>query len=348
MKRRVILLSIIICMLMSGCGVYTDYRDLENLLIVQTIGIDYLSGGVSLSFATAGTEDAPLRLSSSGNSINAALENARNLSTQGELFFSHTGGIVTGRESAETSLRPLSEFICRSPQIRTDVDIFISDSGEGSALILDAGDDNSGISEVISKLQTAADNRHSPHIYSAAEMINRSERYGSSLVMLLKATNAAESDTQTAAFDGYAIIDDYVYIDKLRADLVPTFSILENMSYISDVRLPSAVIQLERGKAEYVPLYENGELTGIRVNVKAWASVLEAEGDYDADKIRAELEQRILRETISILTLSRDNKSDFLALAGKIGADNLRELLPELRFTVAVSCNISHSNDIKE
>ena len=44
----------------SGCGsIYTNYREIEHLLVIQTMGLDYIPGGVRISLASdSGPEPA--------------------------------------------------------------------------------------------------------------------------------------------------------------------------------------------------------------------------------------------------------------------------------------------------
>ena len=77
MKRGLSLL-IIICMLLSlsGCsGIYSNFRELERLLVIQTMGIDFAEEGVGISLASGANSDgsSPVRLFSTGVSVTSAV-----------------------------------------------------------------------------------------------------------------------------------------------------------------------------------------------------------------------------------------------------------------------------------
>ena len=90
MKRGLSLL-IIICMLLSlsGCsGIYSNFRELERLLVIQTMGIDFAEEGVGISLASGANSDgsSPVRLFSTGVSITSAIAHILSYSQEQELF----------------------------------------------------------------------------------------------------------------------------------------------------------------------------------------------------------------------------------------------------------------------
>lgn len=346
MKKLLCFLTIINMLFLSACGIYSDYRDLDGLIIVETMGADYNSSGYELSFASAAANDKPVRTSSSGSSVNDAMDKARSVSVAGELFFSHIGSIIIGDDSAKEGIYPLTEFICRSPRIRTDADIFLV-GGKAKDAIIDTGDDSAGIVEQLSRIHESDESGHGAHIYSAAEIINRTEKYGASLVNSLEVISADE-DTKAVVPAGYGILKDYGLAGKLRSDLMYAVALLENRPYISSLNLPSATVQLESGSTDFELIYTDGEPDEIAVTANVSATVLENSAQTSTDTLKAELEQRIRREIQSVLRTSKETEADFLALSYKVGEKTLIKSLPYLKFTVTVSAEIKHSNDISE
>ena len=83
MKKAFSLLIIIMLSVLSGCSgsIYAQYRELEQMRIIQIMGIDYDDSGVQLSLASSGgknSQDAPAALSASASSISTALQRIRN------------------------------------------------------------------------------------------------------------------------------------------------------------------------------------------------------------------------------------------------------------------------------
>ena len=70
MKRYISLLIIISSLLgLTGCGgIHTNYREIQQLLVVQTLGLDREEGSVRISMAAAAKASGagPRRMSASG------------------------------------------------------------------------------------------------------------------------------------------------------------------------------------------------------------------------------------------------------------------------------------------
>ena len=198
MKTRVSAICIILSLslLLSGCGsVYSNYREVEQLLVIETMGIDYRPGGVELSMA-AGMKSTggkgPVRLTGSGESISAAMDQARNYSFEDELFCSQTNSILIGEEAARHGIESYLSYICQSPILRTDLPLFIIKGGSARDAILNTGDGQHGVAEILQGVTEYLQYRGSSHVFKAADIIRSSLRHGSALCCVLEYTDSAE------------------------------------------------------------------------------------------------------------------------------------------------------------
>ena len=100
--RRRIALTIIICMLpcLNGCDRRTyKHREVEQLLVIQTLGLDVKSGGVFLSLASSAENSqsgGPRQLSGAGSTVSSAMERISELSYEEDLFCYHIDNILIG------------------------------------------------------------------------------------------------------------------------------------------------------------------------------------------------------------------------------------------------------------
>ena len=90
--RRALALLLAAGMLCSGCStgaISGNYRPVEDLALIQTIGVDRAPEGVRLSAATgkAGEGEAPKRMTQSGVSMLAALDQLQDRTPSAELFY---------------------------------------------------------------------------------------------------------------------------------------------------------------------------------------------------------------------------------------------------------------------
>lgn len=190
MKRGLSLL-IIICMLLSlsGCsGIYSNFRELERLLVIQTMGIDYAEEGVGISLASGAKSDgsSPVRLFSPGVSVTSAIAHILSYSQEQELFLSHTSHVVLGEEAAKNGINGYLSYICRSPNLRTDIPLYIVKGGTAQEAVMQVGDGSKGISEVLEAVRANVDERGDSKAFSASDLLRDLERNGSGLVCAIE------------------------------------------------------------------------------------------------------------------------------------------------------------------
>lgn len=190
MKRGLSLL-IIICMLLSlsGCsGIYSNFRELERLLVIQTMGIDFAEEGVGISLASGAKSDgsSPVRLFSTGVSVTSAVAHILSYSQEQELFLSHTSHVVLGEEAAKNGINGYLSYICRSPNLRTDIPLYIVKGGTAQEAVMKVGDGSKGISEVLEAVRANVDERGDSKAFSASDLLRDLERNGSGLVCAIE------------------------------------------------------------------------------------------------------------------------------------------------------------------
>ena len=190
MKRGLSLL-IIICMLLSlsGCsGIYSNFRELERLLVIQTMGIDFAEEGVGISLASGANSDgsSPVRLFSTGVSVTSAVAHILSYSQEQELFLSHTSHVVLGEEAAKNGINGYLSYICRSPNLRTDSPLYIVKGGTAQEAVMQVGDGSKGISEVLEAVRANVDERGDSKAFSASDLLRDLERNGSGLVCAIE------------------------------------------------------------------------------------------------------------------------------------------------------------------
>ena len=76
--KRALCILLVLAMLPSLCAcgsIYSNYREMEQLLVLQTMGLDTADGGVRLSLASAANTEkgsSPIRLEVEGVNISSA------------------------------------------------------------------------------------------------------------------------------------------------------------------------------------------------------------------------------------------------------------------------------------
>lgn len=380
--RRLVAMIIIVSVLpgLGGCGrTLNNYREVEQLLVIQTMGIDRKSGGTLLSLASAaeGAPDgSPRRLSASGDCVSTALKRIYELSYEEELFCYHISSILIGEEAAEAGIEEYLSFICRSPYMRIKSPIFVLRDGTAEEAVMEAGDGGKGISEIMQSVRQRLLRRGAGSLTDSARIISELRRYGSTLVCALELSDAAESldgeekSGQTAMVSGYAVIREGRLCRYIEAEDAVAVDLLlnhvdESELQIRDRQERRIVLELFDGGSEIIPVWSApGALQGLDVRVHVSASVLEATGAEtleDAeylDQLTAALEESISRKLSKVLQGCGELRSDYLGLAGRVEQASPRyfrmmsgdfpDALPLLELQISVSGEIVHTNDLKE
>lgn len=197
MKRLISL--IVFCSMLPGlwgCGsVYSNYREVEQILAIQTMGLDSRESGVRLTLAapsTTRTDGSPICLSGDGPSITTAIERIRNYSTEEDLFCAHINHVLLGEDAAKKGIDSVLTYICRSPEMRIDTPLYIVRGNTAEEMIGGAVEGGAGICEVLDAVKTNADERGDSTVFTAAQVVRDLDRHGSALICALELADADE------------------------------------------------------------------------------------------------------------------------------------------------------------
>lgn len=387
MKRLLIIYMIILSLPLSGCKtIYNNYKEIEQLLVVQTMGLDTQGGAVLLSLASAaGSKGQAKRLSATGESITTAMERIYNYSYEEQLFLSHVGQVIIGEQAAERGLDDYLAYISRTPEMRLDMPMFIVRDGTALDAVMQVGDGTSGISEILETVEVSSRRRGDSGIYTAADVLRDTMRWGSALICALECSESSEtpdsgggnsspgSEDQphlTAAAQGFAIIREGKLCRYLTREQAIAVGFLRNNVGISDVQVhdrrgDQVVLEIDGGSSRIKPVWAGpGELKALDVQIQVQASVIEVSGggelgnaEYN-DHLTAQLEALISGYVKETLQASKDLKADFLGLASSVERSNgeyfrmmeqsFPELLPSLELKVTVRGQLRHTNDMRD
>lgn len=200
--KRLICALLLAAMLpsLSACGsVYTNYREMEQLLVLQTMGLDRAAeGGITLSLASSAASErrkSPVRMKLTGATIASAVERAQNYSFEESLFFSHMDALMLGEDYARHGLADCVDFVTQSPRLRVDIPIYIVKGTTAEKAVLEVGDETAGISEILRGVSEFYDTRGGGNVYTLSDFTRDTLRHGSALVCALELTPAAQTAT---------------------------------------------------------------------------------------------------------------------------------------------------------
>ena len=325
MKKLLYLSSYIIFSFfyLIGCSsLYSNYREAEQLLLIEAIGVDASPTGVRLTLAPAAASeqrDTPPLIQAQGLTLAAAFQQARNLCTEKELFFSPVNAVLVGREAADAHIEEILSYICQSPFLRSNLPVYILRDISASQCM----------EQLMNARQSAADQlqgitsqlrAHGPvQCYSASDLLCSHLRRDSSLACALVLTSAETQDSDTKpeqspsetasmtgssdaaqtgetspapqakslAVSGYGIFREGRLLRFLNADQSLGASLLLNRLGVSSISVTDphgnpAVLELSDCSCSILPVWSReGQLTrlDVAVSLSCSAAQLEQGGD---------------------------------------------------------------------
>ena len=364
MKKAIcVILALASVFTLTGCtSVYSNFKEIEQLLVIQDMGLDKQGGGVLLSLCSASDEstgDVPKRLYGTGDSITTALEHIYNYSFEDIIFCSHISHVLIGEKAAESGIDDYLSYICRSPIMRLDIPLFIVKGSTAQDAVLKVGDGSRGIVEIMDSVEISVGRLGNSSLYTAAETVRNLDRCGSSLICAVELAEPLESDSGaqsgdspsssedegsaaqdegssklTAVVYGYAVIRDGKLCKFLDRDEAIAVGFLTNKVGLTNVTVRDrhgslVVLEIDSGGSEVTPVWSGtGELTGLNIAVDVRASIVEVSGSSDTrsaeytDHITAQLEALISDYVSRVMLTSRELRSDFLCLAQTVECDD--------------------------
>lgn len=349
----------------SGGSIYSNYRDIAELLVIQTLGFDLSDAGVRLSVSAEGSTGAgkdnegktPVRLSVDAQSMTEAQDALQHYSGGLRLFFGHTAYIVLGENVLNTDTAQFFDCIERDAAFRLCIPVFAA-SGSASELVMGAGADEHDATRLMRAVTENLRLRGDAHIFTAAEIVSALDSNGAALICAVKAVPADTIDPDAAEGemaivpDGYTIINNNKAAGHIPMELARGVSLILNEAGSMPVVVGNATLQIDRSSCELEPVFGDG-LEGVAININISASLAEARGDFDPGELTREFEAEARSWVEDVLELQKSSACDFLHLGSALeirhpqrlrgAAENFALISPGLDFTVRVTADLDRS-----
>lgn len=351
-KLKCCLAAVCALTLLSGCSggsIYSNYRELEQLMVIQTMGFDTDGDDFELSVSSGsgsgggggggggggssgGSQQSGAskvaRLHAKAESLILAQNKIQDYSASEQLFFAHTSYIVLGSEAAEKSVTPFLDYIERSTILRLDTPLFVVNNDSASKLVLGAGGEDYDATSVLKSLERNLNLRGDCVVYSASEIVAAIDTNSCALICAIKCVNADEAikdakpEELTALPDGYAVIKNGRMIGHIPFDVARGVNILQNRVGPSAVEVytdgKKATLQLDKCSCYIKPVFKNDELRGLDIKIKLSAALAEADSEADLKKLQKALSDEAKRWVSEVLDSSIELSCDFAQLGSTL------------------------------
>jgi len=378
MKRAYTIIIILLLSLLSGCagrrGIYANYRAVEELHLVRTLGADIAADGKIILSSAAGSAEsggAPLLLHSDGVSIPDALDALRARAIEGDLFFAHTQYVVLGQDYAEHGIEPLLDYMERNVQMRLGADLFILRGSDAVSVITGSDADGSDKTEMFGSVRRQLERRGDGHVYTVRETAAALSERGAALVCALKAEDASKDrePSESAGISvlpcGYAILRGEQLAGWAEGHTAEAISLLRGTlghlpRSVPDGTGGSVTLEYSGRATLHAAWNADGSPAPLRVQAHLTAAIAEADSarlrEMDTaalDAVSEALCAQVEEDLLGALSLSQALDADVLLLGRTLRLSSGRNFaalpadwLQQLEFDISADCEISHTYDL--
>lgn len=322
--RRVLctLLAVALALPLAGCRRGGDWlpqgREIEDMELMQTLGVDAAGADQVAVTASSGTGDAPdsraTVVSGQAATLSAAV---LGLQSEGSsyLYFGHVGQVLAGEELARRGLWPTLDYVLRDVEMRLDTALYLVRGGEAGAALEAAAEDGSASG----RLEAMAEDGG---LLSGSQQRTVKDAITDLYAQGATFLPAVTADTGLPAA-GYGILKDGALAAWTGEEAAQGVNLLLGTVEADVVELPldggsTAALRVVGASASVRPVFDGDTLTGLTVTCKVEANLAEGELDLrdenTAHALEAALSQVEYDRAWAALSLARELDADYLGL----------------------------------
>ena len=321
----------------SGGGIYSNYREIEQLVVIQTMGFDAIGEGVGLSISSGNTggggvgsseggdgAQTTLRMSAEAKSLTVAQEIIQDYSPGEQLFFGHINYIALGRGALDAGVDKYFDYIERDTSFRLNIPVFAVTDSDASRLVLGTGSKDYDATNALRSIERNLELRGDSYVFSAAQIAADMDTNGAALICAVRCADAKESDHEakddelTVLPDGYVIIYKGKTAGHIPFEMARGVNILKNEAGPSSVELAEATVQLDKCKCSVKPVFGGGRLKGLDISVEVSAALAELSRSAEPAELNAALAEEIEGWVSYVIEKSVSTGCDFLQLGSSL------------------------------
>ena len=368
--RRCAAMLLVFPLLLSGCAgrrPLGSYREIDQLVLVETMGVDRRDGLFTVTVSTAAEEGQAL-LKTPAVTLSRAMKEMQDYTEKKYIFYGHTRHLLLGPTVLKEDLSGCLEFVERDGEMRMDTRLFaLRDVSAEDAVAIPGGGEES-VGDLLDSLEKDVALLSESHVFTCGETAEALAERGSALISALQLAEPENildgEERRTLLSAGYAVVTERGVVCWLDTDLARGANLLMEFSDSDLIEAPDGqggwfAAGLTGSKAVFQPEYEGGELKSlhIRLELRCRLSELQQPLDLREQSVVKALEEGIASveawRVSEVLRLSQLLGADFCGLeksvrrASPLRFDRMvtpwRELFPTLPVTVEFSVKLTRS-----
>ena len=340
MKNKLIYIIILSLLLplAQGCSlsgsIYENYRELEQIRLIEVMGIDSGGDGTTLSIAAGpgvGENASPVLMHATSSGITGAISTLQDYAASEDLYYAHTQYLIFGSGAAGEGLERYLDYIDRSPMLRMGISMYVVRGGTAQELVDGTGGESYDVSAVLASLERDAEKRGEVCLTTCRDVVRRLSRSGAALAVALeirdmdKVSSEAEGGGKTAIPTGYCVIRGGRTAGWILGKPAAAVGMLTNRAAalpvsLSDGQGGQTEVTLTGCKCAITPVWENGRPVRFDVSFRLKSAIVELENPEtllstgSPEELARRLESTVCEWAETVLNKSRELKADFLGL----------------------------------
>ncbi len=372
MKRAAAMLLCPALLFLSSCraGRY-DFRDIEKLELIETLGIDAAGSAVTVTAATGALEgERPTVLINSAYTVGLALRGMQAMQEK-DIYFAHVGSCIVGEQTARRGLTMYLDYIERELSVRYSTGLFIVRDGTAADAVSGVCAGGS-VTELLEAMKEDVRMLSQSYVYSVGEVAGAMLEKGCALVCaveLREEEDPVSGDRESVLEpSGYALINGDRLEGFLDSEASHGVNILTNRLSMDTVEIPDGrggvcALSVYFGKTAYKAHFNgNGIPAVVDIIIKLDAGIEELHGmtdpydDRQLGDIAGALEAVERERVEKALAAVRAYGTDYIGIgraierASPVGFSRVREIWPSLlrsiKLNVYIDTEIVRSYDI--
>lgn len=322
MRGRVAALALA-CLALSGCSSLPYPREMGDMALLRTMGVDREEGGLGVIVSTGpralglqGEREEAMVLSAWNPSLSGAVLALQSLSDS-YVFFGYIDQLILGEELARAGVEPVLDYFARDVELGLGAQVWVVREASARQAVESGGEQ--GVDTRLSTLRTdgemgiAAISRTAGEVYS--DLLELGSGYVPALVL-------SGQDGATLMEGGYGIVKDGALVGFLEGDEARGLELLAGKpsADVLAVELPQGQATLRVSKAVTVcALDRDGAL---RITCRVAAQLVERPneiGKTDLEALGQALEEREKKRIQAALDRLRQWGCDCLGLGVQAG-----------------------------
>ena len=192
--------------LLAGCsagrGIYANYRPIEDLLPVETLGLDADGGALRLSAAVEkGFDSGADAVKAAAPGLVQGLAALQDRAGGGRVFFSHCQSFVLGEDYARAGVGGLFDYVERDIHTRMGTHLFVVRSGTAAARVTGCAD----VTALLAAVRAETTERGDSHVFDLRETAVAGSESGAALICALSLVQG-DKEGLSAVPAGYGIL----------------------------------------------------------------------------------------------------------------------------------------------